>query len=201
MSIADTSYCILPLIVRSGPAYAGMNRDEFFDFCQANSELRIERTADGDLSIMTPTGGETGSKNADLISQLTVWSFKDGTGLAFDSSTGFWLDNGAMRSPDAAWVGRERWNALTPQERKKFVPIAPDFVLELRSESERSSDLRKKMREYVENGVKLAWLIDPVTRQVEIYRPGQEVIEQGAPATLSGEPELSGFVMDFARIW
>ncbi len=197
----ETSRMTLPLVLGGGPFFATMSRDDFFDLCQTNRPLRIERTADGDLVIMTPTGGETGRRNIRIASQLLEWCDRDGTGIAFDSSTGFWLPNGAARSPDVSWLLRERWEALTPAERKKFPPLAPDFVVELRSEADRPALLRGKMQEYVDNGVRLAWLVDPVAKRVEVYRPGQPPTMLDAPTSVGGDPELSGFTLDLTNIW
>ena len=191
----------MPLVLLTDGHLANMSRTEFFEFCQRNRDLRIERSAAGDLSIMTPTGGDSGRRNFGLVKQLANWIDRDGTGIGFDSSTGFWLPNGALRSPDASWVRRERWDALTKQQQKEFVALAPDFVVELRSSSERLTDLRAKMQEYVDNGVRLAWLIDPTTRRVEIYRPGQQPVAMDNPTSVSAEPELAGFVLDLTAIW
>ncbi|NEP32989.1 MAG: Uma2 family endonuclease [Moorea sp. SIO1G6] len=178
-----------------------MSDEEFFAFCQLNRELRIEREQDGRLIIMTPTGGETGSRNFDLIVQFGIWVCQDGTGKGFDSSTGFILPNGANRSPDVAWVKLERWESLTKEQRKKFVPLCPDFVIELRSGSDRLQNLQDKMAEYRSNGTLLGWLIDPDQRQVYVYRLGAEVEQLDNPATVSGEPVLPGFVLQMDQIW
>jgi Uma2 family endonuclease len=194
---------IMPLVLHlhGTPALAQLSRSEFFDFCHRNGEVRIERTTDGDLSIMPFTGGETGRQSGNLFMQLANWSQRDGTGLAFDSSTGFWLPNGAMRSPDTSWVLRPRWEALTQRERQEFPPLAPDFVLELRSPSDRLAHLQAKLYEYVDNGVRLGWLIDPSTRRVEVYRPGESPQVLDNPATLSAEPELPGFELHLGSVW
>lgn len=197
----EPSWLTTPLVLGGGSGIANMSRDQFFELCQLNRKLRIERTAEGDLVIMTPTGGETGRRNIRLAAQLVNWSDRDGTGIAFDSSTGFWLPNGAERSPDVSWVRRERWEALSADERKKFPPLAPDFVIELRSETDRLSHLRAKMQEYVDNGVRLGWLIDPVERRVEIYRPGRATTVVDAPTQLNADPELPGFTLDLTSIW
>ncbi len=148
--------------------------DQFFQLCQNNQDLRLERTAEGELIIMPPTGWESGNRNSRLTQRLGNWADADGTGLAFDSSTGFKLPNGADRSPDASWVRRERLQALNPDP-AKFLPIAPDFAVELRSASDSLNTLPKKMQEYIDNGVRLGWLIDPQNQRVEIYRPRQDV--------------------------
>ena len=170
--------------------------EQFFLLCQHNRELRFERTAKGEILIMPPTGGETGNRNADLTFQLQAWSRQNNLGKAFDSSTGFKLPNGANRSPDASWVKRDRWFALTPEQRKKFLPLCPDFVVELRSPSDALKETQEKMQEYIDNGARLGWLIDPQTRRVEIYRPNQNVEILENPATLSGSDVLPGFVLD-----
>jgi len=175
--------------------------EQFYQLCQANPELRIERTATGKFIIMPPVGGETGNRNGRLTQQLFNWSDEDGTGIAFDSSTGFKLPNGAERSPDAAWVKLEHWNALTPEQKTRFVPLCPDFVVELLSPSDSLSAIQSKMVEYRENGTRLGWLIHRRRRQVEIYRPGAAVEVLQSPATLSGEAVLPGFVLKLQPIW
>jgi len=175
--------------------------DEFYEFCQHNSDLRIERTATGALVVMPPTGGESGHRNADLTTDVNLWNRQTELGIVFDSSTVFKLPNGANRSPDVAWITNERWNALSVEQQKKFPPIAPDFVIELRSETDTLKDLQEKMREYMGNGVRLGWLIDPQIRQVSIYRPDQPAETLQSPTTLSGEAVLPRFVLDLSRIF
>lgn len=175
--------------------------DEFYEFCQHNSDLRIERTATGALVVMPPTGGESGHRNADLTTDVNLWNRQTELGVVFDSSTVFKLPNGANRSPDVAWITNERWNALSVEQQKKFPPIAPDFVIELRSETDTLKDLQEKMREYMGNGVRLGWLIDPQIRQVSIYRPDQPAETLQSPTTLSGEAVLPRFVLDLSRIF
>jgi Uma2 family endonuclease len=175
--------------------------DEFYEFCQHNPDLRIERTATGALVVMPPTGGESGHRNADLTIDVGLWNRQTELGIVFDSSTVFKLPNGANRSPDVAWITNERWNALSVEQQKKFPPIAPDFVIELRSETDTLKDLQEKMREYMDNGVRLSWLIDPQTKQVSIYRPDQPAETLQSPTTLSGEAVLPGFVLDLSRIF
>ena len=175
--------------------------DQFFELCQKNKELTFERTHQGDLIIMTPTGGETSNSNGRLNQQLFNWNDRDGTGIAFDSSGGFKLPNGANRSPDASWVKRERWEALTPEERQKFPPLCPDFVVELLSPSDSLKTTQEKMQEYIENGARLGWLINRKTRQVEIYRPGRDVEVLDSPDRLSGEDVLPGFLLKLESIW
>jgi Uma2 family endonuclease len=169
--------------------------EQFYELCQNNLELRFEQTAKGELIIMPPTGGETGNRNFSLTGQVFVWVEQDGSGFGFDSSTVFKLQNGAKRAPDVAWVRGDRWNALTKKQREGFPPIAPDFVVELRSRTDSLSELRLKMQEYIDNGVRLGWLLNPKDRQVEIYRQGKAVEILQAPMTLSGEDVLPGFVL------
>lgn len=174
----------------------------FWWLCGANPDLRLERTARGELIVMPPAGGETGSRNAKLTHRLGAWAEVDGTGEYFDSSTGYKLPNGATRSPDASWIVRGRWEALSPKDRRRFAPICPDFVAELTSPSDthRRDDVREKMREYLDQGARLGWLIDPDAVEVEIYRPGRPVETLARPATLSGEDVLPGFVLDLKGI-
>jgi Uma2 family endonuclease len=189
-----------PLVLHLQPII-NLTDEQFFEFCQINRDLRIERTATGELLIMPPTGSETGNRNAKLIVQLGVWAERDGTGVYFDSSTGFTLPNGAERSPDAAWVKLERWNALTPEQQKKFAPICPDFVVELRSASDSLEPLKTKMQEYIDNGALLGCLIDRKNQQVYIYRPGVAVECLDNPTSVSGDAVLPGFVLDLSKIW
>ncbi|MBI1928352.1 Uma2 family endonuclease [Candidatus Poribacteria bacterium] len=202
MTMIDTQPTIepSPLLVRLHPVI-DMTDNQFFELCQINRDLRLEQTAKGDLIIMPPTGGETGRRNFKLATAFGPWETQDGSGVTFDSSTGFTLPNGAKRSPDVAWMKRSRLATLTPAEKKKFIPLCPDFVLELRSASDRLSDLQDKMQEYIDNGAQLGWLIDPEEKQVYIYRPDSEVECLEHPKTLSGEPVLPGFVLDLQEIW
>jgi Uma2 family endonuclease len=187
------------------PATLELNIDltdeQFFQLCQNNRDLRFERTGAGELIIMPPTGSETGDRNADLTYQLRAWSRQNQRGKSFDSSTGFKLPNGAERSPDASWVKIERWNALTQAEKERFAPLCPDFVVELMSPNDSAEKTRAKMREYMDNGARLGWLINRQQQQVEIYRPDREVEIVSSPQILSGEDILSGFVLDLAEIW
>lgn len=170
--------------------------EQFFQLCQVNRDLRFERNANGDLIIMTPTGGESSNQNAELTVDLGLWNRQAQMGVVFDSSGGFKLPNGADRSPDAAWIASHRWNALTPDQRRKFPPLAPDFVIELRSPSDDLKPLQAKMQEYLENGVRLGWLIDPQNSRVEIYRRDRPIEVISTPAQLSGEDVLPDFVLD-----
>ncbi|ANV86534.1 Uma2 family endonuclease [Picosynechococcus sp. PCC 11901] len=191
---------LAPLEV-SFPAIAKMEKDEFYAFCRANPELRIEQTATGEVIIMSPATSDTGNRNFNLAAYLWLWSEQDGTGLGFDSSAGFTLPNGATRSPDASWMRREKWDNLSDEEKNSFAPICPDFVIELRSKSDALKTLQAKMVEYLENGVSLAWLIDRQNRTVHIYRPQQspQILEN--PDTVSADPELPGFTLSLAKIW
>ena len=175
--------------------------EEFFQLCQNNRDLRFERTAAGELIIMPPTGSDTGNRNFDIAVELGIWNKQTKLGKGFDSSTGFKLSNGKDVSPDVAWIKKERWDSLTPQQQNKFAPIAPDFVIELRSASDNLKLLQEKMQEYIANGVKLAWLIDRKQRKVFIYRPNCGVEELDNPQTLTGEDILPGFVLDLSEIW
>ncbi|MBD1879503.1 Uma2 family endonuclease [Coleofasciculus sp. FACHB-T130] len=175
--------------------------EQFFQLCQVNENLRFERTATGELIIMSPAGGETGNRNAGLTAQLWIWNEQNRLGKVFDSSTGFKLPNGADRSPDAAWVKLERWDALTQQQREKSPPICPDFVVDLLSPSDSLKVAQEKMKEYRDNGTVLGLLINRKSEQVEIYRQGQEVEVLQSPTTLSGENVLPGFVLNLEPIW
>jgi Uma2 family endonuclease len=190
----------VPLVLRM-PASLRMDEEQFFDFCQRNENLRIERSAEGDLIIMPPAGGYSGNQNFQLTVLFGVWANQDGTGEGFDSSTGFKLPNGATRSPDVAWVKSERLAALTPQQTERFIPLCPDFVIELRSSTDRLSTLKSKMKEYMANGARLGWLLDPKNRHVYVYRPGVPVERLDDPPTVSGDPELPGFVLDVQAIF
>jgi Uma2 family endonuclease len=175
--------------------------EQFYELCRVNRELRIERMAEGEMSIMSPTGGETSRRNAQLISQLVLWGNQERTGICFDSSGGFRLPNGAVRSPDAAWVGLERWENLTEQQKEKFIPLCPDFVVELRSATDGLQELQAKMEEYVASGVRLGWLIDPLERRVHVYGAGSGAEVLDSPESLAGDPVLKGFVLRLAEIW
>jgi Uma2 family endonuclease len=175
--------------------------DEFVEIVAANKDLRLELSHQGELIVMSPTGGETGERNLELSGQVWFWNRKHNLGKAFDSSTGFKLPLGATRSPDVSWIKIERWNALTPEQRKKFLPLCPDFVIELVSESDDLADTQAKMREYIKNGLRLGWLINPKDKQVEIYRQNQEVEILENPQTLSGEDVLPGLILDLTPIF
>ena len=186
------------------PPAVGLTDEQFYQLCVANEQWRLELTAEGELIIMPPTGGESGIRNADLTTDLSLWNRQTRLGKVFDSSTEFRLPNGAKRSPDVSWVKLERWEALSLEDRKRFPPLCPDFVIELRSETDSLKDLRAKMQEYQANGARLGWLIDPQTPLVEIYRPAQEAetinFSVDKPPTLSGADVLPGFVLDLTSI-
>ncbi len=170
--------------------------EQFCQLCQDNRDYQFERTASGEIIIMPPTGGETGNQNFEITVGLGIWNKKYNLGKGFDSSTGFKLPNGANRSPDASWVKQERWEALSQEQKRKFIPLCPDFVVELLSPTDSLKQLQAKMQEYIDNGARLGWLIDAKTRRVEIYRPNQNVELLSNPVTLSGEDILPGFVLD-----
>jgi Uma2 family endonuclease len=176
--------------------------EQFEVLAIANQDLQLERTAQGELIVNPPTGGESGKRNLKISVQFGNWvEENEELGEGFDSSTGFTLPDGAIRSPDASWVSRERWESLTPEQKKGFVPLCPDFVIELRSESDSLATLQTKMCEYIDNGTRLGWLIDPRNRRVEIYRPATEVEGLVNPIALSGEEVLPGFILNLKRVW
>lgn len=178
-----------------------LTNDQFYQLCRDNPEIKFERNAQGELIVMPPTGGETGKRNAKLTARFVLWNEQFQLGEVFDSSTCFKLPNGANRSPDVSWIKLERWEALTPEQKEKFPPIAPDFVLELMSPTDSLRETQDKMQEYMNSDVKLGWLIDRKTRRVEIYRCGKakEVLEE--PRTIDGEDILPGFVLDLQIVW
>jgi Uma2 family endonuclease len=175
--------------------------DQLFELCQINQDLQIERTAEGDIVIMPPEGVEKSNRSITLATLLTQWAWQEGTGVTFGSSGGFTLSNGAMRAPDAAWVLRSRLAALSAEQKQKFLPLCPDCVVEILSPSDPLSSAQAKMQEYLDNGARLGWLIHPHNRAVYVYRPTQPVERLENPRTISGEPVLSGFILDLQRIW
>lgn len=189
------------LVIHLGPLKSHLSDDEFFEFCILNSDLRIEMTKEGEMIIMMPVGSEGGHRNFQLTGRFAAWAEADGTGVGFDSSAGFILPNGAKRAPDLSWIERKRWEAIPRKQRKKFAPICPDFVVELRSETDTLVALKQKMDDYMESGAQLGWLIDPIQKKVHIYRPGAEVEILDHPSSISGEPLLKGFVLDLSGIF
>lgn len=177
-----------------------VSAEMFERICRENPDLRLERTAKGKLIVMAPAGSESGGTNADLVISLGIWTRADGTGKVFESSAGFTLPNGAICAPDVAWIKLDRYLAVSLEQRRRFAPICPDFVVELRSPSDKLKALRRKMRVYISQGVRLGWLLDPITGLVEIHRPEREVEVLRRPATLSGEDVLPGFVLDLRGI-
>jgi Uma2 family endonuclease len=180
---------------------ATLSRQQFYEFCQANPNLRIEQAATGEVIVMSPTFSDTGNRNFSLAVQVGIWAEQDGTGIGFDSSTGFTLPNGATRSPDVAWIKGDRWNTLTADQKASFAPICPDFVIELRSASDALTTLQDKMQEYIDNGAQLGFLIDRQHRTVHCYRPHQLPELLTEPETVSGDPELPGLKLQMAKIW
>lgn len=191
----------LPINLSSLTPLSKMSDEQFYEFCRTNPDLRIERTADGEIVVMPPAFADTGNRNGKILGQLFVWSEADGTGESFDSSSGFTLPNGATRSPDAAWILLDRWNALTPEQQASFAPIVPDFVVELRSSSDTLTSLKEKMEEYIANGVRLGLLIDRKNRQVHVYRLDREPEILDNPECVNCEPELPSFSLKMAKIW
>jgi Uma2 family endonuclease len=190
-----------PVVVHFDPSRLRMNDEEFFEFCQLNPDLRIERTSEGDIIVMAPTGGKTGRRNARLNAAFVNWAERDGSGQFFDSSTEFILPNGAGRAPDLSWVRNEKWDALTEKQQEQFPPLCPNFVVELRSPTDRLEALCSKMEEYIANGAELGWLIDPFERKVHIFRPGADPAVLENPQQLSGEPLLKEFIFDVQVLW
>ena len=178
-----------------------VTHEQFQQIAAVNRDLRLERSATGELIVMAPTGSETGNRNLDIEGQLWLWNRQTKLGIAFDSSSGFQLPNGADRSPDASWVKLERWQTLTPKQQEGFAPLCPDFVVELRSKSDNMEPLREKIEEYIANGARLGWLIDRKNQKVEIHRCDRDVEILDNPNTLSGEDVLPGFVLDLTDIW
>lgn len=188
----------IPVII---PQTLKVTQEQFEQLAIANRDVRLELSATGEFIIMPPTGGNTGKRNIDITFQLQGWNRRTRLGIAFDSSTAFKLPNGANRSPDAAWVSKKRWDALTPEQQETFPPLCPDFVIELRSKSDNMEPLRKKMREFLDNGLLLGWLIDANNKRVEVYWPNQEVEVLESPVSLSGENVLPGFVLDLEVVF
>jgi Uma2 family endonuclease len=198
-AFVDSSF--LPIVLNFQGVLEKMDDDEFEKFCRHNPDMEIELTKEGELVIMPPTGGETGIRNFSLIFEFGKWLEKHPSGVAFDSSTVFKLPDGAKRSPDLAWATNEKWSALSAEEKKKFPPLCPDFVVELRSPSDSLANLQNKMTEYIENGASLGWLIDPLTCRVHVYRPNGEIEILDNPSKVSGEPLLKGFSLNARKLW
>ena len=191
---------ILPVVLRLSPIIE-LTEEQFAEFCGLNRDLHIERAATGELEIMSPTKGITDNRNVKIITQLEIWTRRDGSGMTFGSSMGYTLPNGAMRSPDASWVPNSRLAELTPEDLNRFIPICPDFVVELRSDTDRLSALQSKMEEYINNGARLGWLIDPSQMRVYIYRPDQRTQTLDSPQNVSADPILPGFTLDLTEVW
>lgn len=189
------------LVVDFTPLATRVTDEEFDELCRLNPEIEFERTSEGELVVMAPTGGKSGRRNWNLNGQAFIWGKNDETGQMFDSSTLFSLPSGARRSPDLSWIRNERWNALSEKEQEQFPPLCPDFVVELRSRSDSLKELQAKMEEYLANGAQLGWLIDPLERKVHIYRAGAPVEVLDDPETVSGDPLLNGFVLDVRSLW
>ena len=189
-----------PFLVRFEPAIE-LTEEQFEQFCAQNADIRIELTAEGVIEVMPPTKGDTGIKDADIVIQLGTWAKENGHGSVFGSSAGFTLLNGAVRSPDASWVLKSRLTSLTDEQKDSFIPICPDFVVELRSSSDRLSVVQAKMDEYMANGAQLGWLLDPLQQQAHVYRPGVQPEILDNPDSLSADPELPGFTLDLKPIW
>jgi Uma2 family endonuclease len=189
------------MVVDFSPLATKVSDEEFAELCRLNPELQIERTSEGELVIVAPTGGKTGLRNAKLTLAFGLWAESIGTGQSFDSSTLFSLPNGARRSPDLSWIRNERWEALSPEQQEQFPPLCPDFMIELRSKTDSLESLTEKMEEYIANGAQLGWLIDLFERKVHIYRPGMAAEILNDPETVSGEPLLKGFVLQVRALW
>lgn len=191
---------ILPIVLRLNPVIQ-LTEEEFATFCEQNREVRIERRCTGELELMSPTKGYTGNHEAEVVMQLGNWARRDGSGVFFGPSAGFTLPNGAMRSPDASWILKSRLAEMTPEDENRFMPICPDFAVEVRSNTDRLRILQDKMDEYMENGARLGLLIDPTEKRVHIYRPGVVVDVYESPEIISAEPELPGFVLNVNDVW
>lgn len=199
--MATVTYESVGLVLHLIPPLKRMSPDEFLKFAQANPQVRMEMNAEGDLEVMTPTGGDSSRQNAVLSGELFVWTKLTGSGYSFDSNFSFVLPSGSIRSPDATWIARDRWEALNPEQRRGAVPLTPDFVAELRSPSDRLRPLKAKMEEYLDAGVRLGWLIDPESKTVWVYEPGKSPLQLDNPKNVSGEPVLPGLVLELGPIW
>jgi Uma2 family endonuclease len=192
---------VIPGLSLQVPRLTRRSPDWFYNFCQVNGDLQFEQTAEGEIIIMAPAGIESGDRELEVGAQLRNWAKREGSGRASGSNTGFRLPNGATRAPDASWTLNSRLKKLTSEERQRFPPLCPDFVIEVASPSDRLPKLRAKMEEYLANGVRLGWLIDPKKRRIYVYRPGKEVQVRSDIRQISGSPELPGFVLKLGEIW
>ncbi|MGC4006433.1 MAG: Uma2 family endonuclease [Pirellulales bacterium] len=199
-SPAVTAFGDPPLTLRLAPAI-GLSHAQYDELCRQNPDLRLEQTATGEVVIWPHNGGESGNRSAEINMQLRQWAKRDGTGKAFDSNGEFRLPRGSARCPDASWVTLDRWNALSPAEREAFPPLCPDFVLELRSRTDRLRDLQDKLVEYMANGARLGWIVDPFTRTVHVYRPAHAPEVLADPAVVDGETVLPGFRLELSEIF
>lgn len=188
------------IVVHTSPVLE-LDDDQFFQLAQLNRDLRMERTAKGELVIIPPTEWETGDRNSEIGMQLRAWAKKIGGGRVVDSSTGYRMPNSAIRSPDASWVSQKRLEEILPQQRKKYLPLCPDFVVELKSPTDNLADLQEKMQEWIDNGAQLAWLIEPESKRVYVYRPNANIEILENTNSISGEPLLENFVLDLTQIW
>ena len=189
-----------PLVLHLNPPIP-LTDDQLFEFCQQNSIYQVERDASGDLLVTPPTGFITSVRNSEVTMRLRTWADRDRRGVASGSSAGFFLPNGALRAPDAAWTLRSRLRTIPREQLEKFVPLCPDFVIELKSPSDTLSSLQAKLTEYIDNGARLGWLIDPYRRQVHVYRPARDPEILDNPASVAGDPELTGFTLDLEPLW
>ncbi|AFZ03063.1 Uma2 family endonuclease [Calothrix sp. PCC 6303] len=178
-----------------------LTKEQFYQLCEENPDLKLERNTQGELIIMPPTGGETGRSNVNLILQVASWNEQNQLGEVFDSSTGFTLPSGADRSPDVSWVEKSRWDALTKEQKERFIPLCPDFVIEILSPNDSLKKTQQKIQEYIENGCSLGWLLNRKKQEVEIYRPGKDVEVLNSPQSLSGEDILPGLIVNLQKIW
>ncbi len=192
---------VFPIVLNFQAVLEKIGDDEFEDFCRRNPDVEMEMTKEGELVIMPPTGGTTGNRNFSLIVAFGNWAERNAKGLSFDSLTVFKLPNGAKRSPDLSWIVNERWEKLTAKEQEKFPPLCPDFVVELRSPSDSLKNLQNKIAEYIENGARLGWLIDPLEKKVHVYAPDAEIEILDDPKQVGGEPLLEGFTLNVRKLW
>jgi Uma2 family endonuclease len=178
-----------------------MSDEDLMRFCAANGIARVERDVHGEILVMSPAGNRTGRRNAAIVGALDAWAQKDARGYVFDSSTGFTLPDGSIRSPDAAWIEAARWDALSEADKNRFSPICPDFILELRSETDSLAALKTKMSQWIANGVKLAWLIDPQNKTAAVYRSGAKPVVHRHPTSIPGDGVMAGFELLTSRLW